>query len=68
MDIKNIREQIDSVDRELVDLFVKRMALSAQVADYKKANHQPIHVPVREREILQSVAEIAHPRRHGIGQ
>ena len=59
MDIKNIREQIDSVDRELVDLFVKRMALSAQVADYKKANHQPIHVPVREREILQSVAEIA---------
>ena len=61
MELKEIREQIDAIDSELVDLFVKRMALSAQVADYKKANHLPIYVPAREREILQDVAEKAGP-------
>ncbi len=61
MDLKEIREQIDSVDDQLVSLFVKRMALSAQVADYKKANNMPIHVPTREREILKDVAEKAGP-------
>ena len=59
MDLSAIREQIDAVDSELVKLFVKRMALSAEVADYKKENHMPIHVPAREREILQDVAEKA---------
>lgn len=61
MDLKEIREQIDSVDDQLVSLFVKRMGLSAQVADYKKANNMPIHVPAREREILKDVAEKAGP-------
>ena len=61
MDLKEIREQIDSVDNQLVSLFVKRMALSAQIADYKKANNMPIHVPAREREILKDVAEKAGP-------
>ena len=56
MDLKDIRTQIDAVDDELVQLFVKRMNLSAQVADYKKANNMPIYVPAREREILQDVA------------
>lgn len=61
MDLKDIREQIDSIDDELVQLFVKRMDLAAQVADYKKANNLPIYVPAREREILQNVAEKAGP-------
>ena len=37
------------------------MNLSAQVADYKKANNLPIFVPARERAILQKVAEMAGP-------
>ena len=61
MDLKNIRDQIDSVDDQLVKLFVQRMELSAQVADYKKAQNMPIHVPAREREILKTVAEKAGP-------
>ena len=61
MDIKDLRNQIDQVDDELVQLFVKRMGLSAQVADYKKANNMPIYVPAREREILQEVAKKAGP-------
>ena len=61
MDLKNIRDQIDSVDDQLVKLFLQRMELSAQVADYKKAQNMPIHVPAREREILKTVAEKAGP-------
>lgn len=61
MELKDIRDQIDSIDDELVKLFVKRMGLSAQVADYKKANNMPIYVPAREREILQDVAHKAGP-------
>jgi chorismate mutase/prephenate dehydratase len=37
------------------------MALSAQIADYKKEHNLPIYVPAREREILQDVAEKAGP-------
>lgn len=61
MELKELRNQIDVIDDELVNLFSKRMALSAQVADYKKENHLPIHVPAREREILQEVAAKAGP-------
>ena len=61
MELKDIRDQIDSIDDELVKLFVKRMNLSAQVADYKKANNLPIYVPARERDILQDVAQKAGP-------
>ena len=61
MDLSEIRQEIDAIDQQLVDLFCKRMNLSAQVADYKKANNIPIFVPARERAILQSVAEQAGP-------
>ena len=59
MELNEIRKEIDAVDDALVQLFVKRMELSAQVADYKKAHNLPIHVPAREREILQEVANKA---------
>ena len=61
MDLNAIRNNIDAIDDELVSLFCQRMALSAQVADYKKANNLPIFVPARERAILQKVAEKAGP-------
>ena len=61
MDIEALRQEIDAIDKELVDLFCKRMDVSAGVADYKKANNQPIFVPARERAILQKVAQQAGP-------
>ena len=61
MDLKEIRAQIDDIDNDLVTLFNKRMALSAQVAEYKKANNMPIYVPSREREILLDVATKSGP-------
>ena len=61
MDLNEIRTQIDTIDDQMVKLFCQRMALSAQVADYKKANNLPIFVPQRGRAILQKVAEQSGP-------
>ena len=59
MKLDELRNQIDAIDQQLVPLFTQRMALSAQVADYKKEHNLPIYVPAREREILSKVAEAA---------
>ena len=59
MDINEIRKNIDKIDSEFVRLFSERMALSAEVAKYKKENNLPIYVPAREREVLQNVASEA---------
>lgn len=59
MDLNDLRNEIDTIDNELVQLFVKRMAVSAKVAEYKKENNLPIYVPAREQEILMDIAEKA---------
>ena len=61
MDLNEIRNNIDTIDDELVRLFCERMTLSAKVADYKKENNLPIFAPARERAILQKVAEKSGP-------
>ena len=61
MDLNELRQEIDDIDRELVKLFTARMAVSAKVADYKRENNLPIFHPGRERAILQKVAEMAGP-------
>ncbi len=59
MDLNTLRAQIDAIDSELVSLFSRRMDVSAQIADYKKANDLPILMPAREREKLRAVAQQA---------
>ena len=55
MDLSEIRQQIDEIDQELVELFCRRMNLSAQVADYKKANNLPIFFFFFKSTLLQRV-------------
>ncbi len=52
MDMKEIREKIDSLDDTIKAAFEERMALCADMAEYKKANDLPIFYPAREREIV----------------
>ena len=59
MDIKELRSRIDGIDEELVALFLRRMAVSAQIGAYKKERDLPIFVPEREQEKLADVAEYA---------
>ena len=56
MELNELRNQIDTIDDELVRLFCRRMEVSEQIADYKRQNGLPILVPAREREKLLDVS------------
>ncbi len=51
-DINESRKEIDSIDRELVRLFEKRMIVSRDIARYKQANHLEILNTTREAKVL----------------
>ncbi len=55
MDIKDLRNEIDSIDAQLTELFSKRMETAAQIAKYKQENNLPVFNREREREVLNSV-------------
>lgn len=59
MELETLRKEIDTLDRELVSLFLKRMNCSAQVAAYKKENNLPVFDPARERALLSRLSELA---------
>ncbi|MFT5313768.1 MAG: chorismate mutase/prephenate dehydrogenase [Paraglaciecola sp.] len=50
--LDELREQIDSVDSQLVDLLAKRAAITAKVGEYKSQVGMPIYVPAREAELI----------------
>lgn len=56
MDLKEIRPQIDEIDRQLVALLEKRMGLVQAVADYKKENGLAVLDSGREKQVLEKVA------------
>lgn len=57
MDISMLRDGIDAIDQQLTSLFLQRMTLSAQIGAYKKEWGLPIHVPQREKEILENLSQ-----------
>ena len=59
MNLNEIRTQIDTMDREILELFQKRMDLCKEVAAYKKENNLPIFQEEREVQILNKMENIA---------
>ena len=59
MNLEEIRTEIDSIDKELVSLFIRRMNCASAVAEYKKANDLPILDASRERALLKKVSELS---------
>ena len=53
MDLNELRNEINTIDDEILSLFQRRMEVAGQVADYKRANGLPTYQPAREREILK---------------
>ena len=62
MELSEIRAKIDSVDDQLLSLFLERMDLAEEVAKYKNEHHLPILNKQREREVLAAVMEKADSR------
>jgi len=59
MDLQNYREQIDTIDDELLRLFRERMNIARQVALYKKEHNLPVLDAVREAEKLAAIEDKA---------
>ena len=59
MELTELRERIDRIDADLVRLFTERMALSGQVAEYKKEHNLPALDASRERQKLAVVRAAA---------
>lgn len=61
-ELDTLRDQIRSIDKHLVVLFEKRMALSKEVALTKQKMNKPIYDEAREKrniEVLSSMLESA---------
>ena len=57
MELSEIRAKIDTVDDQLLQLFLERMTLAEDVAAYKNEHKLPIVNKQREREVLAKVTE-----------
>ena len=59
MDLEALRKEIDGIDTEMTELFVKRMGLSARIGQYKKEHSLAVMNQGREREILSRISALA---------
>ncbi|MBQ4066602.1 MAG: chorismate mutase [Clostridia bacterium] len=59
MDLNDLRTEIDEIDRQIVDLFCKRMEVSVKVSQYKIENGLPVLDANRERKKLAKISEMA---------
>ena len=59
MDLQDIRQKIDAIDDELVQLFVRRMDCSREVALAKQQTSKPIRDHARERAIVNRLTAAA---------
>ncbi len=50
--LKELRDEIDAVDRELVALLARRRDVVARVAEAKRRAGLPVHHPAREEDLL----------------
>lgn len=59
MKIDDLREKIDDIDNQLVELLKDRLAVASSIAEYKKENGLPVLDRSRERELLNKVSKKA---------
>ena len=67
-DLKELRDEIDVIDRQTVELFEKRMSVSRQVAEYKISTGKKVFDRAREVSKIDTVKGFAHNEfnKHGI--
>ena len=55
VDLKESREKIDKIDKEIARLFEERMEVATDVAAYKRSTGKKVLDPVREEEKIQAL-------------
>lgn len=59
MEINELRDQIDTIDKSIVELFTRRMEVCRNLAEYKKKNGLSVADTERERKKLAEIADLA---------
>ncbi|TCL55984.1 chorismate mutase/prephenate dehydratase [Kineothrix alysoides] len=60
MDLTKLREQIDAIDGQIVELYEQRMEISRQVAEYKIETGKKVFDKEREAQKIRSVKSMTH--------
>lgn len=60
MDLLECRKELDGIDRQIVELFEKRMEICGHVAESKLASGKAVYDGERERQKLEVVGAMAH--------
>ena len=60
MDLSTLRNEIDRIDSQLVQLYEQRMEICSQVAEYKIENGKKVFDKTREEEKLARVRSLTH--------
>jgi len=58
MDLAPIRAQIDTLDRQIVDLLNQRLALAAEIGKLKRSQGGQIYVAEREDAVFRKISEL----------
>lgn len=64
MELEKIRQEIDSIDKELVRLLERRMHCVEDVIRYKETHQNPVLDRAREEEVLANVASLVQEKRY----
>ena len=62
VELNELRDQIDAVDKQIVDLLAQRLSLVEKVGEVKSKHGLPIYAPDREAAMLASRREEAEKR------
>ena len=57
MEIKDYRDRIDAIDRQLLQLFNERAAMALEIGHIKQGLKLPIYDPAREKRIFQRMQQ-----------
>jgi chorismate mutase/prephenate dehydratase len=60
MDLLQLRDELDIIDKQIVELYEKRMEVCGQVAAYKIENGKRVFDKEREKKKLDTVAALTH--------
>ena len=67
LDLKECRDKLDVIDKEIVRLFEERMSVCGDVAEYKIRTGKKVLDPERERKKLEVLREKAHGEFNRLG-
>ena len=60
MDLLELRNELDGIDKQIVELYEKRMNVCGQVAEYKIETGKRVFDKEREKQKLEAVREFTH--------